>query len=124
MTVSAIQKGSMPTGSEFERRDVLMRVREAASKRILFLPHAVNQMNSPDRMISTEEVRSVVYRGVLVEDYPEDARGHSCLMLGWGEKDRPLHVVCAPRADYLAIITVYQPNSAQWEPDWQTRRRR
>jgi hypothetical protein len=78
----------MPTGSGF--RDILTRVREAAAKRICFLPHAVNQMNSPERMISTEEIRAVVFYGVLVENYPEDVRGHSCLMLGWGEGDRPL----------------------------------
>ena len=73
----------MPTGSEIQERDILTRVREAAAKRILFLPHAVNQMNSPDRMISTEEIRAVVFHGVLVENYPEDIRGHSCLVLGW-----------------------------------------
>lgn len=75
----------MPTGSNTQDRDILTRVREAAAKRILFLPHAVNQMNSPDRMISTEEVRDVISHGVLVENYPEDVRGHSCLMLGWGK---------------------------------------
>ena len=114
----------MPTSSEFQERDILARVREVAAKRILFLPHAVNQMNSPERMISTEEIRAVVFRGVLVEDYPEDVRGHSCLVLGWGEGDRPLHVVCAPKADYLAVITTYLPSSTQWEPDWKTRRKR
>jgi hypothetical protein len=114
----------MPKGSDVQERDILTRVREAAAKRILFLLHAVNQMNAPERMISTEEVRAVVFHGVLVENYPEDVRGHSCLMLGWGEGDRPLHVVCAPKADYLAVITTYLPSSTQWEPDWQTRRKR
>ena len=80
-------------------------------------------MNSPERMISTQEVRAVVLRGVVIEDYPEDARGHSCLMLGWGERNRPLHIVCAPKADYLAIITTYLPSPDQWEQDWQTRRK-
>ncbi|MCU1236766.1 MAG: hypothetical protein JWP63_4733, partial [Candidatus Solibacter sp.] len=30
-------------------------------------------------MISVVEVRRVVMRGEIIEDYPEDARGHSCL---------------------------------------------
>ena len=102
--------------------DILDRVRRAAAKRILFLPHAVNQMNSPDRMISTHKVRIVIFSGTVVEDYPEDARGHSCLMLGWGDGDRPVHVVCAPKQDYLAIITAYLPDAGRWEPDWETRR--
>jgi len=114
----------MQLGSDIRERDILTRVREAAAKQILFLPHAVSQMNSPDRMISTQEVRAVVFRGALIENYPEDLRGHSCLMLGWGEGDRPLHVVCAPKPDYLAVITTYLPSLEQWEPDWRTRRKR
>lgn len=104
--------------------EVQKRVRDAAAKRILFLPHALNQMNAPERMISTQEVRAVVMRGAVIEDYPEDVRGHSCLMLGWGDKKRAVHVVCAAKSDYLAIITAYLPSSDQWEQDWQSRKRR
>lgn len=43
--------------------NVLERIREAAAKRILFLPHALSQMNAPDRMISTQEVRLVILHG-------------------------------------------------------------
>jgi hypothetical protein len=114
----------MESGSDIEQRDIVTRVREAAARRILFLPHAINQMNSPERMISTQEVRAVVFRGVVIEDYPEDARGHSCLMLGWGERDRPLHVVCAPKPEYVAVLTTYLPSPEQWEQDWRTRRKR
>jgi hypothetical protein len=80
-------------------------------------------MNSPERMISTREVRSVILRGEVIEDYAEDVRGHSCLMLGRGEEDRPVHVVCAPKRDYLAIITTYLPSVEQWASDWRTRRK-
>ena len=65
---------SMESVFDMGEQDILTRVREAAAKRMLFLPHAVNQMNSPARMISTQEVRWVVLRGVVIEDYPEDAR--------------------------------------------------
>jgi hypothetical protein len=65
---------SMESVLDMEEQDILTQVREAAAKRMLFLPHAVNQMNSPARMISTQEVRWVVLRGVVIEDYPEDAR--------------------------------------------------
>jgi hypothetical protein len=103
-------------------QDFLKQVREAASKRILFLPHALSQMNAPERMISTQEVRDVIFQGVVVEDYPTDARGHSCLILGRGIRRRPIHVVCTPKFDYLAVITAYLPSPEQWRPDWQTRK--
>ena len=102
--------------------DQLGLVRAAAAKKILCLPHALRQMASPDRMIRVAEVRSCVTGGELIEDYPGDARGHSCLILGNGDGGRPIHVVCSPKADYLAIITAYEPDPAQWEGDFKTRR--
>ena len=105
-------------------KDVLLQVRDVAVKRILFLPHAVTQMNAPERMIATWEVRAVIFEGDVIEDYPEDTRGHSCLMLGHGDMDRPVHVVCAPKAGYLAVITAYLPSPTQWAPDWRTRKER
>lgn len=100
------------------------RVREAAKKRLLFLPHAVRQMTRPDRQITTNEVGSVVASGEVVEDYPEDARGHSCLLHGVGDGNRSIHVVCSPKKDFLAIITAYIPSPAEWETDMRTRRHR
>jgi len=102
--------------------DALEVVHEAARKHILFLPHAISQMNAPDRMISTKEVRSAVFEGNIVENYPDDPRGPSCLILGTGDNSRPIHVVCAPKTDYLAIITAYLPSKRQWKTDWRTRR--
>ena len=104
-----------------ERRDILERVRVAAGTAVLFTRHAVLQTLRPDRMVSTQEVRDVVERGEVIEDYPEDARGHSCLMLGRGTGGRPVHVVCSPKDDYLAIITTYLPDPDEWGPDLRRR---
>src|SRR5947199_4022291 len=65
--------------------EFLQRVRAAADARLLFLPHTIRQMARPDRMITTTEVEAVVVHGELIEDYLEDVRGHSCLLLGFGE---------------------------------------
>ena len=105
-------------------QDILRQVREAAAKHIFFTPHALNQMNAPEEMISTQEVRSAIFYGEIVEDYPEDVRGHSCLMMGRGNGGRPIHIVCAPKPDYLAVITAYVPTLERWESDWRARRRK
>ena len=97
-------------------------VNAAARKMLLFLPHAVRQMSRPDRMISVQEVRRVVLRGEIIEDYREDARGRSCLRLGAGEAGRKIHVVCAPRGEYLAIITAYVPERDEWDSGFRIRR--
>jgi Domain of unknown function (DUF4258) len=101
--------------------EILKQVREAASKRLLFLPHTIRQMSRSNRMIATAEVEAVVRTGEIIEDYPEDARGYSCLMLGYGRDRRAIHVVCAPKDEYLAIITAYLPDSEQWTPDFRER---
>jgi len=102
--------------------DFLEQVRGAAGKRLLFLPHAVARMLQPDRMIDVREVHEVVETGDIIEDYPEDSRGHSCLMMARCATGRVVHVVCSPKADYLAIISAYVPSPARWHTDYRTRR--
>lgn len=75
-------------------------------------------------MIRPSEVRMVIEKGEVVEDYPEDARGHSGLLLGFGDEERPIHVVCAPKNDYLAVITAYLPDASEWSPDFRERIKR
>jgi len=96
--------------------------RHAGQQRLLFLPHAIRQMSRPERMITPQEVERVVMTGELVEDYPHDSRGHSCLLLGFGDIGRAIHVVCSPKTDYLAVITAYLPDTDQWSPDYRRRR--
>lgn len=72
-------------------------------------------------MISVEEIRQVIYNGSTIEDYPDDPRGPSCLMLGFGVEGRAIHVVCAPREDYLAVITAYVPEAGDWADDFKRR---
>ena len=111
------------TSAARDSAEFIDRIRQAAAKRLLFLPHAVRQMTRPDRMIEPIEVREAVMEGELIEDYPEDVRGHSGLIHGKGKHRRDIHVVCAPKEDFLAIITAYIPCRDEWEQDLRTRRR-
>jgi hypothetical protein len=96
-------------------------IRGRAEQRVLFPPHAIGQMSRVDRMISPADVREVLFRGEIIEDYPADPRGHSCLLLGRAQDGRPVHVVCAPKDEYLAVITAYVPESTQWDTDFKRR---
>jgi hypothetical protein len=104
-----------------EEAEILTRVREAARRRILFLPHAIRQMSHPERMITPSEVERVLMRGEVVEDYPTDPRGHSCLLLDFADSIHPIHVVCSPKDEYLAVITAYRPDPEQWSQDFRRR---
>ena len=103
-------------------REIEEKLRALRRGRLLFLPHAIQQMTRPERMISRQEVRDVIERGDIIEDYPNDARGHSCLMLGLGSDRRPIHVVCAPKIEYVAVVTAYLPNPNEWSEGYRVRK--
>ncbi|MFQ5816066.1 MAG: DUF4258 domain-containing protein [Candidatus Hydrothermarchaeaceae archaeon] len=72
--------------------------------------------------LTAEDVDSALKRGFeLIEDYPNDPRGHSCLLLSWKGKT-PVHVVCAPHEDTLVIITTYIPEEEEWYKGYKKRR--
>ncbi len=104
--------------------DFLNKIREASTKNILYTIHALDEMNAEDELISNKEVREVILNGEIIEDYPEDKRGHSCLMMSYTQKGRPIHVVCAPKEEYLAVVTAYVPSVNKWEDNFKVRRKR
>jgi len=74
--------------------------------------------------LTAQEVEDALLKGLeLIEDYPDDPRGHSCLVLTWA-KEKPLHVVCAPHEEVLIIVTVYIPSIEEWDANYRTRRKR
>ena len=79
-----------------------------------FSKHAVDQ--SIIRGISVAEVEEAVAgRSETIEDYPEDKYGPSCLILGYTESGRPLHVQCSyPSRPIMKIITLYEPDPDFW----------
>ena len=88
--------------------------------RLVFRVHAIQRMFQ--RTISEDEVRLVVDAGETIETYPDDKPFPSRLMLGW-KGARPIHVVVADNsaAHESIIITVYQPDLTEWEPDFKKR---
>lgn len=107
-----------------DNKSILDIIQDKASQRVLFSQHALRQMSRPDRMISTSEIRLVLHGGEIIENYSEDPRGHSCLLLGKGTSERPVHVLCAPKDEYLAIITAYLPAEEEWTNNFRTRKKR
>ena len=79
-----------------------------------FSKHAVDQTLLRDIAVKELE-EAIVNRSEIIEDYPDDKYGPSCLILGFTEAGRPLHVQCSYlRRSLIKIITVYQPDPDQW----------
>lgn len=91
-----------------------------ASNRFEFTKHALDQ--SILRNITVQEVREAFLECEIIEDYPEDKYGPSCLVFGKTTSNRPLHIQCThPSREIVKIITLYQPDPEQWI-DYKVRR--
>jgi hypothetical protein len=78
-----------------------------------FSKHAVDQTIL--RGISVQEIRDSINDGDIIEDYPDDKYGPSCLVFGMTKKNRPLHVQCSyPSRAVIKVITVYEPDPERW----------
>ena len=60
----------------------------------------------------------------VIEDYPNDPKGASCLILAWVGLDSPIHACIGYAGSQPLIITVYRPNlkPEAWSEDFRTRR--
>ena len=75
-------------------------------------------------MIEVTDLEEAMLNGKIIEPYPDDSRGQSCLILGFTRGNKPLHVVCGNlEEEEILIITAYEPDPQEWERDWKTRKR-
>lgn len=64
--------------------------------------------------ISIDDIKTAFINGEIIENYPDDKRGKSCLILGYSNV-RPIHIVCSKtKIGWLKIITVYIPKLPKW----------
>lgn len=75
-----------------------------------------------ERNISDTEIRQAGQSAIVIEDYPEDKYSPSCLLLGFTEADRALHIqVSLADSELTQIITLYQPDPTKWSSDFKRR---
>jgi hypothetical protein len=76
-------------------------------------------------MIYTWELEDALRNGEIIENYPDDPRGASCLVLGFcGPK--PIHAVCTIKTEpeELFLVTVYDPSKRpdKWTDNYRKKR--
>ncbi len=75
--------------------------------------HAVDQ--SILKHITRQEVEEAMVTGEVIEDYPTDKYGPSCLVFGVTSTNRPIHLQRTyPDDPKVKIITVYEPDPNKW----------
>lgn len=90
--------------------------------RIHVSEHAYDEAVEDD--LSVVDVIDQTQNGEVIEDYPDDPRGASCLVLmNVGDK-QPVHAVWAfdDGSGRAILITVYRPDPTRWSDDLRQRR--
>jgi len=82
--------------------------------------HAV--VESAKDMVDDEDIKAAILAGELIEDYPDDKRGHSCLICGIMRDGKYLHIVTGMAKENVVIITTYLPSSDKWETPFKRRK--
>lgn len=83
------------------------------------------QQERLDEDLDVTEIEEALVQGEILEEYPADPRGESCLILGYAGI-KPIHTVLgwaskSPAERILRVITVYIPQRPKWQ-DPRTRR--
>ena len=87
---------------------------KVAARQYEFSKHAVDQTIIRDISVGELE-EALANRSQVIEDYPDDKYGPSCLILGFTKAGRPLHVQCSyPTRPLVKIVTVYEPDPDLW----------
>lgn len=69
--------------------------------------------------LTIPDVEEAVLSGRILENYPEDKRGESCLVVGFSNAGVPIHIVCGERNGKLVIITVYIPKPPKFKTPYE-----
>ena len=65
--------------------------------------------------LTIRQVESALLNCVVLERYPDNRRGESCLVVGHTPEKQPVHIVCGKDGSgHLFVITVYVPCMPKW----------
>lgn len=68
------------------------------------------------------DLKAALMNGKIIEEYPDDPRGPSCLVLGYSG-ETAIHIVCGKYASgKTLIITVYKPDPLFWDARFEKRK--
>jgi hypothetical protein len=65
--------------------------------------------------LSLLEVEQALVSGRILEHYPGTGRGESCLVAGFADSGKPVHVVCGRMDDWMVVVTVYIPTPPKFK---------
>ncbi len=65
------------------------------------------------------EIEQALISGRILEQYKNTGRGESCLVVGYTNAGKPIHIVCGARDKEMIIVTVYIPRSPKFKTPYE-----
>ena len=66
--------------------------------------------------LTVSQLEFILLNSKIIEQYPNDPRGESCLTVGFTSNGIPVHVVCGKSPSvHLILVTIYIPAMPKWK---------
>ena len=91
--------------------------RKVSEDEYYFTKHGDQERKNDNLRIS--EVEEALLNGRILEQYEDTGRGKSCLVVGFTNDGKPLHVVCGKMKGALVIVTIYIPSPPKFKNPYQ-----
>lgn len=89
---------------------------------VLLSQHVTERLE--ERGIELEDLENGILNGEIIEDYPDTKPFPSCLILGYTNNHKAIHICIAYDNMYILYITAYWPSLDKWQDDYKTRKKK
>ncbi|MBF0284665.1 MAG: DUF4258 domain-containing protein [Magnetococcales bacterium] len=79
----------------------------------LYSRHGDQERRNDD--LRLDEVEQAILTGRILEQYENTGRGESCLVVGFTQGGKPVHVICGRLDERMVIVTVYIPTPPKFK---------
>jgi hypothetical protein len=94
-------------------------MKKVRKNKYYFSKHGDQERQNENLLIS--EVEEALLSGRILEQYEDTGRGKSCLVAGFTNKGKPVHIVCGGSREEMVIITVYVPQPPKFKTPYERR---
>lgn len=82
-----------------------------------FSKHGDQERQNDNLLIA--EIEEALLSGRILEQYENIGRGESCLVVGFTNLGKPVHIICGERVEKMLVVTVYIPRPPKFKTPYE-----